>query len=131
MAVVFVWALWATALAVPAAAQSDLFTESARLPEPAATAEGIAVRDQLIADQEALLNVYRCMFDIDTEVVPGGCAGGPDPGGEDFGDSVEGENPNRDPGSDEMPECDPAVSDNCDTVTIDDGETQAGIGRLG
>lgn len=37
------------------------------------TAEDLAVRDQLIANQEALLNVYRCMFHIDTEVVPGGC----------------------------------------------------------
>ncbi len=39
-------------------------------------AEDIAVRDRLVADQEALLNAYRCRFDIDTEVVPGGC---PDP----------------------------------------------------
>ena len=30
-------------------------------------------RDQLIADQEALLNTYRCRFDIDTDIVPGGC----------------------------------------------------------
>ena len=34
----------------------------------------IAVRDQLIRQQEDLLNVYRCMFDIDTQLVPGGCA---------------------------------------------------------
>lgn len=31
-------------------------------------------RDALISAQEALLNVYRCMFDIDTSVVPGGCS---------------------------------------------------------
>lgn len=36
----------------------------------------IAKRDQLIASQEALLNVYRCQFDIDTSVVPGGCQDG-------------------------------------------------------
>ena len=34
----------------------------------------VDVRDRLIAAQEALLNVYRCMFNIDTQVVPGGCA---------------------------------------------------------
>ena len=33
----------------------------------------ISQRDQLIAEQEALLNVYRCQFDIDTQLVPGGC----------------------------------------------------------
>ncbi|MDE0605306.1 MAG: hypothetical protein OXI18_12965, partial [bacterium] len=36
----------------------------------------MAVRDQLIANQENLLNTYRCLFGVDTEVVPGGC---PDP----------------------------------------------------
>ncbi|WP_420432375.1 hypothetical protein [Candidatus Poriferisocius sp.] len=36
----------------------------------------VELRDGLIAEQEALLNVYRCMFDTDTEVVPGGCDGG-------------------------------------------------------
>ena len=36
----------------------------------------VEVRDRLVADQEALLNVYRCMFDVDTGVVPGGCADG-------------------------------------------------------
>ena len=33
----------------------------------------IDLRDQLIFDQEALLNTYRCLFEIDTHVVPGGC----------------------------------------------------------
>ena len=42
----------------------------------AQTVADIEVRDRLVADQEALLNVYRCMFDVDTEVVPGGCASG-------------------------------------------------------
>ena len=40
------------------------------------TLHDIAVRDSLIAAQEALLNVYRCRFDIDTQVVPGGCVEG-------------------------------------------------------
>ncbi len=35
----------------------------------------VAVRDELIAAQEALLNTYRCRFDIDTQVVAGGCTG--------------------------------------------------------
>jgi len=34
------------------------------------------LREDLIADQESLLNSYRCLFDIDTEVVPGGCVEG-------------------------------------------------------
>ena len=46
----------------------------------AATAVPIAAeieaRDQLISDQEALLNVYRCMFAVDVAAVPGGCANG-------------------------------------------------------
>lgn len=37
------------------------------------TAADIAARDELVAAQESLLNTYRCMFSIDTEVVPGGC----------------------------------------------------------
>lgn len=32
-------------------------------------------RDTLIAAQESLLNDYRCLFDVDTQLVPGGCAG--------------------------------------------------------
>ena len=43
------------------------------------TRADLAERDRLIADQEALLNVYRCRFGIDTEVVPGGCTSTPDP----------------------------------------------------
>ncbi|WP_419930292.1 RCC1 domain-containing protein [Candidatus Poriferisocius sp.] len=34
------------------------------------------VRDGLIQNQEALLNVYRCQFDVDTQLVPGGCSEG-------------------------------------------------------
>ena len=33
----------------------------------------IAARDALIAQQENLLNEYRCLFNIDTHIVPGGC----------------------------------------------------------
>jgi len=40
------------------------------------TAEEVAVRDKLIAAQELLLNTYRCRFDVDTQLVPGGCVGG-------------------------------------------------------
>lgn len=40
------------------------------------TIEDVAVRDNLIAAQETLLNVYRCQFGLDIEVVPGGCTSG-------------------------------------------------------
>ena len=36
----------------------------------------IEVRDRLIAAQETLLNVYRCMFNIDTQIVTFGCING-------------------------------------------------------
>ena len=41
-----------------------------------ATVSDIALRDQLIFNQESLLNTYRCLFSIDTQVVPGGCTAG-------------------------------------------------------
>ena len=37
------------------------------------SSEEVGQRDVLIANQEALLNVYRCLFDVDTQIVPGGC----------------------------------------------------------
>ena len=40
------------------------------------TPQDIKVRDGLIQNQEALLNVYRCRFDVDTQIVPGGCIDG-------------------------------------------------------
>ena len=43
--------------------------------QPVSLAE-IARRDQLISEQEALLNIYRCRFDIDAHQVPGGCVDG-------------------------------------------------------
>lgn len=61
LALFAVAALWATLFAPAASAQTVADIES---------------RDALISNQEALLNVYRCMFDVDTEIVPGGCADG-------------------------------------------------------
>lgn len=43
-------------------------------PPSAPTEADLELRDRLIADQEALLNVYRCQFDVDTQLVPGGCS---------------------------------------------------------
>ena len=45
------------------------------------TATDIQTRDQLIAAQEALLNAYRCQFDMDVQLVPGGCTAQPAAGG--------------------------------------------------
>lgn len=42
-------------------------------PDRAGLIEMVEHRDALIADQESLLNTYRCMFGVDTEIVPGGC----------------------------------------------------------
>ena len=36
----------------------------------------LAARDSLIAAREGLLNVYRCKFNVDKEIVPGGCSDG-------------------------------------------------------
>ena len=48
-------------------------------PAPASpTQHDIEVRDTLIQSQEALLNVYRCRFNVDTQLVPGGCSQQPD-----------------------------------------------------
>ncbi|MYH72097.1 MAG: ABC transporter substrate-binding protein [Acidimicrobiia bacterium] len=37
------------------------------------TASEVEVRDRLVAAQESLLNTYRCLFNVDTEIVPDGC----------------------------------------------------------
>lgn len=50
-------------------------------PKPAQ--QDLDLRDRLIADQEALLNVYRCRFEIDTVIVPGGCLNGQPASSED------------------------------------------------
>ena len=42
-------------------------------PARAQTTADLEARDELIAAQESLLNTYRCQFDIDTRLVPGGC----------------------------------------------------------
>jgi len=39
----------------------------------AQSAADVRARDQLIANQENLLNTYRCRFGVDTHAVPGGC----------------------------------------------------------
>ena len=44
--------------------------------DTAFTLEDIKVRDNLVAAQETLLNVYRCRFGIDLPVVRGGCTSG-------------------------------------------------------
>ena len=44
--------------------------------QPIVSVLDIQTRDTLIAAQETLLNVYRCRFNIDTQVVPGGCTNG-------------------------------------------------------
>ncbi|MYL08344.1 MAG: hypothetical protein F4015_02425, partial [Acidimicrobiia bacterium] len=33
----------------------------------------VADRDTLVAAQESLLNEYRCLFNVDTQLVPNGC----------------------------------------------------------
>ena len=66
----------AAALAAVCIATAGLIASApAEAAAPPLTAE-IETRDQLIADQEALLNAYRCMFAVDVAAVPGGCANG-------------------------------------------------------
>ena len=59
---------------VPVLADTGARAQTAPANQP--TLEDIAVRDTLIADQETLLNAYRCLFNIDTHVVLGGCTDG-------------------------------------------------------
>ena len=60
-------------------------------PAPAnPTQNDIDVRDGLIQNQEALLNVYRCQFDVDTQLVPGGCATDGSEGDSSVGDAGTG-----------------------------------------
>lgn len=58
--------LLAGGLATAAWAQSDSWRQPTTISE-------LRLRDSLITNQEALLNVYRCLFAVDTELVPGGC----------------------------------------------------------
>ena len=58
---------------------SALFLLTSAVAIPAGTAQTageVTARDRLIADQENLLNIYRCRFGVDMQVVPGGCSGG-------------------------------------------------------
>ena len=45
-------------------------------PSSGFTTDDIVLRDNLIAAQETLLNVYRCQFGLDIVAVPGGCTDG-------------------------------------------------------
>lgn len=60
-------AVFAIAVAAAGLALGPMSAASAQTPND------VAVRDQLISDQENLLNAYRCLFGVDTGVVPGGC----------------------------------------------------------
>jgi N-acetylmuramoyl-L-alanine amidase len=64
----------AVSLLVLALGFSTASTQDA--PSGEITIEDIEVRDNLNADQETLLNVYRCQLGLDVEVVPGGCTAG-------------------------------------------------------
>ncbi len=64
----------AACLLVPVLAHTGAHAQTP--PEKQPTREDIAVRDNLIADQETLLNIYRCQFNIDTHAVIGGCTDG-------------------------------------------------------
>ena len=64
--------------------------------EPQPTQEDIEQRDGLIADQESLLNTYRCLFGVDTHVVPGGCVDGQPSGGRTHPGVFEGTPTQRD-----------------------------------
>ena len=50
----------------------------------------VQTRNELIAAQESLLNVYRCRFNVDTQVVPNGCVDGQPAGGATEPDLFEG-----------------------------------------
>ncbi|MDE0118026.1 MAG: hypothetical protein OXT07_15590, partial [bacterium] len=63
--------LLSVGLLVPVVAASGAGAQTASQSAP--TSQDIQLRDQLIADQENLLNTYRCMFGVDTHAVPGGC----------------------------------------------------------
>ena len=54
------------------------------------TTQDVVDRNELIAAQETLLNVYRCRFNVDTQVVPDGCVDGQPAGGPTEPDPFEG-----------------------------------------
>ena len=68
--------------AVPGGCSSGHPTRPAAPPgnfEGTPTNQDITARDHLIADQENLLNAYRCQHNIDTHIVTGGCPEVPHP----------------------------------------------------
>lgn len=69
-------ALWAVAVSLLALALGIAGTSAQSAADAQPTQEDIVIRDNLIAAQETLLNVYRCRFGVDTHAVPGGCANG-------------------------------------------------------
>ena len=69
-AVLFAFALVLALVAVPWSATAQDQDPEAQI--TALKAE-VALRDSLIQQQDSLLNTYRCLFDTDTQVVPGGC----------------------------------------------------------
>ena len=81
-------------LVVPALAVTGAGAQTTAGPQP--TLQDIAVRDNLIADQESLLNTYRCLFDVDAHVVPGGCVDGQPAGGRTQPGTFEGTATQRD-----------------------------------
>ena len=66
----------AAGLAVAAGAQPGVGSQGADSGPGVDWAVEVAVRDGLVAEQEALLNAYRCRFGVDVEAVAGGCSGG-------------------------------------------------------
>ena len=69
--------LFVVAALICALLVADMGAARAQVSSGNGVAKGdVQLRDDLIADQESLLNTYRCLYNIDTHVVPGGCAGG-------------------------------------------------------
>ena len=58
----------AACLLVPVLAIAGAAAQPAAGSRP--TLEDVEVRDRLIADQESLLNAYRCLFGVDVVAVP-------------------------------------------------------------
>ena len=66
-------AVAAVCLLVPVLAAGGAGAQPA--PHGGPSLEDVELRDSLIARQESLLNVYRCLYGVDVAAVPGGCAG--------------------------------------------------------
>lgn len=68
--------LWAIAVSLLALALGVSGASAQNAGESGFTQEDVAIRDNLVAAQETLLNVYRCQFGLDIGAVPGGCTNG-------------------------------------------------------